>query len=177
MTLTNRFAGFSIRRALVVGVVALGLAAGTVVRLGGAEARAADLPYQATDYKTTCNHLWDLTGRTDARRVDVMTNLTVTRSQYANVWVQLTNYSTGKVLQVSGQDWTISARGLLQPGWDYRPMLRLDIPDGIYVRAKVQVDWYDPAANYAYEGSSAYAVTSYLSVEWGMPTWKYYDGC
>jgi hypothetical protein len=176
MTLTNRFAGFSIRRALVVGVVALGLAAGTVVRLGAAEAHAADLPYSAWNYAAGCNHLWGY-DEIDHRRLDVITDLLVSTNQYAVVWVQLTNYWTGQIVKVSGSDWTMSAAGPVLPGGHYLPKLGLPVPDGINVKATVWVNWFDPAANYAYEGNTVYTIGSYESVEWTVWTGRYYAGC
>jgi hypothetical protein len=178
MIQTNRSGGLSLRRMLVVSLAALGIAAGTIVRLGAADAHAADLPYSAFDYPALCNHLISY-DQIDHRTLDVAADLLVTKNQWARVWVELTNYWTGQVVLVNGSGWTEMAEGPLFPGGHYLPGIRLILPDGIAVRATVWVDWYDPAANYAYEGPTAFIVSSYRSVQWATATAfdKYYAGC
>jgi hypothetical protein len=169
MTLTNRFASGSIKRTVMIAVLAMTLAGGALIRLAATEGHAANIigSVQIAEPGATC-----LVGNPKYLEVHSPTLVAYDRPQYVEWWVELLDNGTGKVVQgwtfVQGisVDPNAASKGVTIPGEVY-----LTVPSPNYVHARIGVNWFDPSNQYAFETQTLVDVKYYLQqVGYADPT-------
>jgi hypothetical protein len=159
MTTTNQFGSRSILRMLAICLIAIIVVGGALTRTGSVKAHAATVigTAQIAEPGATC-----LVGNPRYIEVHSPSLVAYDRPQYVEWWVQLIDSGTGKVVL----GWTFvqgisvvpnaAANGVTIPGEVF-----LTVPGTNWVRARIGVNWFDPANHYAFEGQNILDVKYY----------------